>query len=213
VPASTERGTRSRFYDGRVYAATLDRLLDRLHQVVADAAPPVRRVLDVGCGTGNLVRHLARKAEQAVGIELSPSMVAFANDSLTRHPAPNVSFVLGDVTGALAHLPDDHFDLATMALVLHEMPTESRVPALKEVTRLARRLLCVDFRAPMPWNVAGIRNRFFEVAAGIEHYRAFRAFQRAGGAPGAAREAGLVYELVRPVDARTMEMGFVRRPS
>jgi hypothetical protein len=63
----------------------------------------------------------------------------------------------------------------------------------------------------MPWNRAGIRNRFFEIGAGIEHYRAFRAFQRAGGVPGVAREAGLVYELLRPVDAKTMDMGLVRR--
>ncbi len=146
-----------------------------------------------------------------VGIELSPAMVDFGNETLAESPLPGVSFVLGDVTEALADLPEDHFDLATMVLVLHEMPTEAHLPVLSEVARLARQVLCVDFRAPMPWNPAGVRNRFFEIAAGIEHYRAFRAFQRAGGVPGVAREAGLVYELLRPVDAKTMDMGLVRR--
>ncbi len=206
-----ERPPRSRFYDGGPYAATLDRLLGRLHQLVADAVEPAGRVLDVGCGTGDMVWRLAPKAEEVVGIELSPAMVDFANDRLAERSLSQVSFVLGDVTRAFADRPDDHFDLATMVLVLHEMPTEVQVPVLNEVARVARQVLCVDFRAPMPWNAAGIRNRFLEIAAGLEHYRAFRAFQRVGGVPGAAREAGLVYELIRPVDARTMEMGFVRR--
>ena len=209
---SAERRPRSRFYDGRPYAATLDRLLGRLHQLVADTVQPARRVLDVGCGTGDLVWRLAPGAKEVVGIELSPAMVDYANEDLSGRSLPHVSFVLGDVTKAFADLPDDHFDVATMVLVLHEMPTEAQLPVLSEVARLARQVLCVDFRAPMPWNGAGIRNRFFEIAAGVEHYRAFRAFQRVGGTPGAAREAGLVYELIRPVDAKTMDMGLVRRP-
>ena len=206
-----ERTPRSRFYDGRPYAATLDRLLGRLHQLVADNVEATGRILEVGCGTGDLAWRLAPKAEEVVGIELSPAMVDFANEGLSERSLPNVSFVLGDVTRAFADLPDDHFDVATMVLVLHEMPTEAQIPVLKEATRVARQVLCVDFRAPMPWNVAGIRNRFFEVTAGAEHYRAYRAFQKVGGAPGATREAGLVYELIRPVDARTMEMGLIRR--
>ena len=206
-----EREPRSRFYDGRPYAATLDRLLGRLHQLVADTVEPTRRILDVGCGTGDLVWRLAPKADEVVGIELSPAMVDFAKERLAERSLRAVSFVLGDVTKALADLPEDHFDLATMALVLHEMHTEAQIPVLTEVTRVARQVLCVDFRAPMPWNLAGVRNRFFEITAGLEHYLAFRAFQRVGGAPGAAREAGLVYELIRPVDAKTMEMGWIRR--
>jgi len=204
------RVPRSRFYDGRLYARTLDPLLYRLHQYVADQVEPTGRILDVGCGTGDLVWRLAPKADEVVGIELSPAMVEYANERLAEGPPSNVSFVLGDATRALAHLPDGHFDLATTVLVLHEMPTEAQAPVLSEVTRVARRLLCVDFRSPMPWNFAGIRNRFFEITAGREHYRAFREFQRRGGSPGAAERAELSFEHVRYIDARTMEVGLIR---
>ena len=178
---SAPRSPRSHFYDGWIYARTLDRLLADLHQLVADRVEPARRILDVGCGTGDLAWRLAPKAEEVVGIELSPAMVDFANRARATRVLPNVSFVLGDVTKALADLPDGHFDLATTVLVLHEMPAEAWTPVLREVTRVAGRLLCVDFRAPMPWNAAGIRNRLFEITAGREHYRAFRDFQRRGG--------------------------------
>jgi SAM-dependent methyltransferase len=205
------RAPRSRFYDGRVYARTLDPLLSGLHQYVADQIEPTGRILDVGCGTGDLVWRLAPKADEVVGIELSPAMVEYANEKLAQEPLPNASFLLGDATTALAHLPDGHFSLATVVLVLHEMPAEAQPRVLAAVARVARRLLCVDFRAPMPWNLAGVRNRFFEITAGLEHYRAFREFQREGGSPGAAERAGLPFEHVRYIDARTTEVGLIRR--
>ena len=209
---SASRPPRSQIYDGWIYARTLDRFLGGLHQLVADGVEPSARVLDVGCGTGDLAWRLAAKAEVVVGVELSPAMVDFANEACSTRGRPGVSFVLGDVTRALADLPEGHFDLATMVLVLHEMPAEAWTPVLREVTRVAERLICVDFRAPMPFNLPGIRNRFLEMAAGREHFRAFRAFQRGGGVPAAARDAGLFHELLRPVDSKTMEMSLIRRP-
>jgi SAM-dependent methyltransferase len=208
---SEGRVPRSRFYDGRLYARTLDPLLSRLHQYVADQVEPTGRILDVGCGTGDLVWRLAPKADEVVGLELSPAMVDYANARRAEKSLSSVSFVLGDARRALAHLPDRHFDLATAVFVLHEMPAAAQAPVLSEVTRVARRLLCVDFRAPMPWNLAGIRNRFFEVTAGREHFRSYREFQREGGLPGTAGRAGLVFEHVRYIDARTTEVGLIRR--
>lgn len=205
------RSARSRFYDGGIYARIFDSLLSGLHDRVAAHIEPVQRALDVGCGTGSLVWRLAPRAEEVVGVELSPAMVAHAKQSLAARGLPNVSFVLGDVTSALAHLEQDHFDLATMVLVLHEMPDEARIPVLTEVTRLARHVVCVDFHAPMPLNIAGLRNRLIEITAGAEHFRAFRSFQRDGGMAGAAREAGLDFEPVRRLDAGTTAIGVIRR--
>lgn len=205
------RSPRSRFYDGPIYARVFDSLLSGLHDRVAAHIEPVRRALDVGCGTGSLVFRLASRAEEVVGVELSPAMVAHARETLAERGLSNVSFVLGDVTTALAHVEADHFDLATMVLVLHEMPAEARPLVLVEVARLARRVVCVDFHAPMPMNLAGFRNRFVEITAGAEHFRAFRAFQRSGGMARAAGEAGLDFEPVRLLDAGTTAVGVIRR--
>lgn len=208
---SVPRPPRSRFYDGRIYARVLDPLLAGLHDRVAEHVEPTGRILDVGCGTGALVFRLASKAREVVGAELSPAMVAHARERLAERGLSNVSFVLGDVTTAFAGTEDGHFDLATMILVLHEMPDEARSSVLAEVARIARRVVCVDFHAPMPLNLAGLRNRFIELTAGSEHYRAFRSFQRAGGMGEVARASSLVFEPVRLLDAGTMAVGVVRR--
>lgn len=48
------RTPRSRIYDGRFYARVLDPFLSGLHGKLAQLVEPGGRVLDVGCGTGNL---------------------------------------------------------------------------------------------------------------------------------------------------------------
>ena len=207
------RQPRNRLYDGRFYARTIDRMLARMRTIVAGHVEPCRRLLDVGCGTGALALLLAERADEVLGVELSPKMVDFANRQRTERGLTHLSFVLGDVTRVCADLPTEHFDLATMVLTLHEMPSDARTPVLAEVGRLARQVLCVDFCAPMPFNRAGIRNRAMEIAAGVEHYRAFRDFTRRGGVAGLAAAAGLEYRHLRTIDARTVELCLLARPA
>jgi len=208
----TRRRPRSRFYDGRLYARILDPLLRGLRGYVTEQIEPERRVLDVGCGTGALAFDLARRAKEVVGVELSPAMVEHGKRRLAREAPGNLSFLVGDAAEVLADRPDGDFDVATMVMVLHEMPTAARVPVLREAARVAEHVLCVDFRVPMPKNVAGLRNRFFEIAAGREHYRAFRDFNRQGGTPGIVEQAGLVGQHVRHIDAATLDVWRVERP-
>ncbi len=92
------------------------------------------RVLDVGCGTGDLLRLLAPLVApaDAIGIDLSATMIAEARRRHAGHE-PNVSFEVGDVfalrydTGAfdrvlasqvLLHLPHVEVALAEVARVL-----------------------------------------------------------------------------------------------
>ena len=201
---TTGRTPRSRFYDGSLYARLFDPFASALHGIVAEHVDEGARVLDVGCGTGNLALIMAARAAEVVGVELSPAMVDFATRRLARNASNNVSFVLGDVTTVFADHPGHSFDMATVVLALHEMPAETRVPVLLEVSRLATTVLCVDFRAPMPRNLAGLRNRLAEVTAGVEHFCAFRDFTRRGGIPGIAESAGLQCRHRRFVDSGTL---------
>jgi SAM-dependent methyltransferase len=199
------RTPRSRFYDGQFYARVVDPFVSGLHKIVAEHVEPGSKVLDVGCGTGSLAMRLAPDAVEVVGVELSPAMAEYATRRLDAARA-NVSVLVGDALEILARRPDRCFDVATMALVLHEMPAGARGPVLAEVTRVAKRLICLEYRVPMPWNLPGIRNRVVEALAGVEHFRAFRDFNRRGGASGIAAAGGLRYENLRFPDRGTFDV-------
>lgn len=58
------------------------------------AALADERILDVGCGTGQLTAEIAKAGAQVVGLDSSAEMIAEA-----RRNFPNITFVLGDAAG------------------------------------------------------------------------------------------------------------------
>jgi ubiquinone/menaquinone biosynthesis C-methylase UbiE len=107
------------------------------HAQGASAAHPLR-LLDVGCGTGHLLRMLgaALPAEAKLyGIDLSPHYVARAREVLPRDL--DVSLICDNAE----KLPfsDGSFDAVTSIFLLHEVPAEVRARILGEMSRVARR--------------------------------------------------------------------------
>ena len=74
-------------------------------------AKPGERILDVGCGTGQLTDEIAQSGAEVVGIDSSPAMVATARQNF-----PQRRFEVADVT-ALAY--DGEFDAAVSNAALH----------------------------------------------------------------------------------------------
>ncbi len=99
------------------------------------ALPPSARILDVGCGTGEISSRLAAELPGAtvVGVDVLERSVALAR---SRHGAlaPRLSFAQGDAY-ALA-FPDASFDLVVCRHVLQSIPHAERVVA--ELRRVAR---------------------------------------------------------------------------
>ena len=54
-----------------------------------------RRALELGCGAGSFTRHLAPLCDQLVGIDVAPSAVARARESLVH--LPHVELKVGDI--------------------------------------------------------------------------------------------------------------------
>jgi SAM-dependent methyltransferase len=84
------------------------------------------RALDFGCGVGRLTRALARRFDEAVGVDVSGRMVEHAR-RLNADTA-NATFAVGD------ELPPDGFDLVVANLVLQHLP--SRALARVHIERL-----------------------------------------------------------------------------
>ena len=203
--APPARTPRSKLYDGRFYAWALAPLLAGLHERVAREVPDGARVLDACCGTGAVALRVAPRCERVLGVDLSPRMIAAAERERLARGEARAAFRVGDVA-RLDDIADASFDLAVIVLALHEMPTEARVHVLRSLARVARRVLVADFAAPMPWNLAGLRNRALELGAGREHFAGFRDYQRRGGLSPLAAAAGLAVVKERRIDAGTMDL-------
>ncbi|ASO23140.1 SAM-dependent methyltransferase [Actinoalloteichus hoggarensis] len=104
-------------YEGEHWAAHYDRydaVNGGFNEALFDAARlgEHARVLDVGCGNGQMTRAAARRAPlgQVTGVDLSEPMLARARDRADVEKVANVSFQQGDVQ--VYPFRDGSFDIA-----------------------------------------------------------------------------------------------------
>ncbi len=100
-------------------------LLDELETEFVRRYAHGKEVLEVGCGTGLLLRRIASFARQARGVDLSPGMLEKARTrgldviegSATDLPFPDHSFDVACSFKVLAHIPDIQRALSEMVRV------------------------------------------------------------------------------------------------
>jgi 2-polyprenyl-3-methyl-5-hydroxy-6-metoxy-1,4-benzoquinol methylase len=86
------------------------------------------RVLDYGCGIGNITRLLVQHFDRVTGYDPSSESLAMA-----RAAVPEASF-----HADLAELLTDTFDVAVLSGVLHHVPKGERIGVLRSVLGLLR---------------------------------------------------------------------------
>lgn len=102
----------------------------------------VGTVVDLGCGPGLLMGHLAGAVRQVIGVDNSPRMLDAASKLLPE--GPGVSLRIGD----LEHLPlrDGEADAAVMSLVLHHLAApQAGIAEMGRVVRPGGRAVLADF--------------------------------------------------------------------
>jgi SAM-dependent methyltransferase len=109
------------------YAAHRPTYPHRLIEVLAAAAPARGRVLDAGCGTGQLSVLLADAFDEVIATDASDRQIAEA----TPHPKVSYRVVRAEASG----LADASVDLVTVAQAAHWFDLE---PFYAEVRRIAR---------------------------------------------------------------------------
>ncbi len=112
--------------------------------VIGRMVTPGSRVLDLGCGEGELLEWLIRqKRVGARGVEISPARVR-------RAIARGVSAFQGDLNEGLADFPDKTFDYVILSQTLQETRQPLRV--IQEMLRVGKRAI-VSFPNFGHWRV------------------------------------------------------------
>ncbi len=109
----------------------------RRHAVICDSLKRAEiggenvRLLDIGCGSGDLTNRIARTigSDACIGIDFVDSVIAKA-----RMRYPHHRFEVGELMDM--DFPDNSFDLVVASEVLYYLSDEMRVRWLEEISRL-----------------------------------------------------------------------------
>lgn len=104
--------------------------LDIIKSVIPDLGR--RRILDIGCGAGELVRELLAEGADASGVDPGVEAVAHA-----RRKVPGAQFQVAG--GEALPFADGTFDLTVMVNALHHVPGALMRQALREGLRVVTR--------------------------------------------------------------------------
>jgi len=108
------------------------------------AEEPVGELLDIGTGTGRMLRLLGEQAERAVGVDISRAMLLLARSNLHAAGLDHLSVRHGNMYQL--RFPDGSFDTVTIDQVLFQAEEPGAV--LREAARVLRpggRLLLLEF--------------------------------------------------------------------
>ena len=136
-------------------AASLARDLALLEPVLAwPGLPAGGRLLELGCGAGNVALHMARRGWDVHGIDISPTAIDWAREHAAQQGV-DARFDVADVV-SLAGLADSHFDLVLDGHCLHCIIGTDRSRVLAAVQRVLKpggvllvRTMCDQVPAPM----------------------------------------------------------------
>lgn len=109
---------------------------------------PAGRVLDIGCGGGDLACFLAPGAGQAVALDVSLDVLRAVQRKKQARGLERLSLVVADVN----RLPfrDQSFDYVVSRYTLHHTDLDRSLPELRRVLAAGGRLMLRDIFSPWP---------------------------------------------------------------
>jgi ubiquinone/menaquinone biosynthesis C-methylase UbiE len=144
-----------------------NRWLGGKRAVLSHVAPLVGECsdfLDVGCGSGDMLRGLSDEGKRKgsslrlVGLDLNPSVLACARARCAGYP--DIGLVRGDATA----LPfaDGSFDVVFSSTFIHHLDPPDAVLAIREAARVSRRRVVIAdlVRSNIGWIAVWLIGRF-----------------------------------------------------
>ena len=131
----------------RLTLAAIQRAFDK----AASLGTPIRGCLDLPCGTGRLFPWLLQRQLQFVGADISLEMMRATWTKIGATSGGGVLFALVQCDGEYLPFKERSLDAVFSIRFMFHVPREVRVRILREMARVSRRWLIVDFRHCYNW--------------------------------------------------------------
>ena len=96
--------------------------------------------LDLGCGTGEFARLLARRFERVIALDLSPNAIEIAQQRSQDYR--NINYQVADILEY--ELTSEQFDAIVSIATLHHLPVKNLLPVLKAILKPGGKLVVLD---------------------------------------------------------------------
>lgn len=175
-----------------IYRFLIDPLLFSSHNCAASLVQKGEKVLDVACGNGTLSLLIEKNTGSKVtGIDIDPDTLGAAMKAVKRKKNSQARFMLMDATN-LSAFAGKEFDVGIISLAIHQFSPADGLRVLKEINRVAHRVIIVDYGWPMKSGFFWWMTRLIERIAGGDHYRNFKSYMQNGGIDPLLKETGLM---------------------
>lgn len=184
-----------------IYRLLIDPMLNSSHRSAASMVREGEKVLDVACGTGALAYLIAAQTGASVtGIDMDAEKLKTAERTMKRRGVKEFNFVRMDATD-LSQFAADEFDVAVISMAIHQFTRTDGLTVLREMKRVARRIIIVDYGFPLKPGLLSWLTWAIEFIAGGDHFRNFRRYMNGGGIDPVLEEVSLTLT-VRMVKGR-----------
>ncbi|GAA6135731.1 hypothetical protein NBRC116188_25210 [Oceaniserpentilla sp. 4NH20-0058] len=173
-------------------ANAADKALATLRYELVELLDDHSCVLDVGCGTGDLLFKAASKIRNGVGVDLDADLIAYAHKQTSCKGVTNLIFEQSDIL----NITTTNFDVATSTLCIHELDKQKACAVLLHMAHTSKRLLIADYASPKSV-LSRIGIELDEMISG--HYGQFTRYRRSGRIPAYAQLCGL--EVVQAIQS------------
>jgi len=156
-------------------------LLSGVRKKIDNLIDSKKAVIDIGCGTGELVFHLARKSTNILGIDTNPEMIKYAREKGKKLKIQNIEFKKINANDIKQRLSEKYFDYAVFSMFLHQLNLDEANQVFKSILKIVKLIIIADYNNPLPENIAGQGVKLIERMAGGEHFLNFKNYQENNG--------------------------------
>ncbi len=160
-----------------------DRVLSPLRKQLIELIEEESTLLEIGCGTGDLLFQSAPKISSGYGVDIDQGMIEFAESKRKENNFKHLAFECIDAL----QLAPRKFDIATSTLCLHELPEKKACDLLKLMVDNSKIVLIADYTEAKS-TLGKMSIEFDELLSG--HYRNYKHYRKCGEIPSYAGKIG-----------------------